>query len=143
MADETKFSPDEPQELEFDLGAEMGAQAEPSAQCLTIYLPDRDREGKEIGNQRQWMLDAADLLALLGGGFTAQGSLEGGWYDQKIKAIVWDRPVMIYCYIKPELLRPMAKELRRFLHRLGRETKQGEVAFEFDGVFYRITQFDP
>jgi len=28
------------------------------------------------------------------------------------------------------------------LHRLGRETQQGEVAVEFDGRFYRITSFD-
>jgi len=26
---------------------------------------------------------------------------------------------------------------------MGRETNQGEVAFEFDGRFYRIRQFDP
>jgi len=25
---------------------------------------------------------------------------------------------------------------------MGRETNQGEVAFEFDGWFYRITEFD-
>jgi len=25
---------------------------------------------------------------------------------------------------------------------MGRETKQGEVAFEFDGRFYRIRSFD-
>lgn len=143
MADDKKFSPDEPQELEFDLGAEMGAEANPSAQCLTLYLPDRDIEGKEIGNQRRWVLDAADLLALIGGGFTSQSSIEGGWYDKETKTLVWDRPVMIYCFIKPEQFRPMVPQLRRFLHRLGREAKQGEVAFEFEGVFYRITQFDP
>jgi hypothetical protein len=33
-------------------------------------------------------------------------------------------------------------ELRSFLHRMGRETRQGEVAFEFDGRFYRIRGFD-
>jgi hypothetical protein len=29
-----------------------------------------------------------------------------------------------------------------FLHRMGRETNQGEIAFEFDGRFYRIRNFD-
>jgi hypothetical protein len=33
-------------------------------------------------------------------------------------------------------------QLRAFLHRLGRETRQGEIAFEFDGQFFRITTFD-
>ncbi|HZU37332.1 MAG TPA: hypothetical protein VFA18_15520 [Gemmataceae bacterium] len=32
--------------------------------------------------------------------------------------------------------------LREFLHRMGRETNQGEIAFEFDGRFYRIRNFD-
>ena len=32
--------------------------------------------------------------------------------------------------------------LRRFLHRFGRETLQGEVVFEFDGRLYRILQYD-
>jgi len=32
--------------------------------------------------------------------------------------------------------------LREFLHRMGRETNQGEVAFEFAGRFYRIRMFD-
>jgi hypothetical protein len=31
--------------------------------------------------------------------------------------------------------------LREFLHRLGRETNQGEIGFEFDGCFYRIRNF--
>jgi hypothetical protein len=30
----------------------------------------------------------------------------------------------------------------RLLHRMGRETDQGEVAFEFDDRSYRIRQFD-
>lgn len=33
--------------------------------------------------------------------------------------------------------------IRAFLHQMGRETNQGEVAFEFDDHFYRIRQFDP
>ncbi|TVS20739.1 MAG: hypothetical protein EA424_02440 [Planctomycetaceae bacterium] len=32
--------------------------------------------------------------------------------------------------------------IREFLHRMGRETNQGEIAFEFDGRFYRIRRFD-
>jgi hypothetical protein len=32
--------------------------------------------------------------------------------------------------------------LCRFLHRLGRDTNQGDVVVEFDGRFYRITKFD-
>jgi len=44
--------------------------------------------------------------------------------------------------VKPDKLRELLGDLRAFLHRLGRETNQGEVALEFDGRFYRITAYD-
>jgi hypothetical protein len=56
--------------------------------------------------------------------------------------VIWEAPVLVYTYIKPEpFVRGLAR-LREFLHRLGRETNQGEVGVEFDGNFYRITEFD-
>jgi hypothetical protein len=48
----------------------------------------------------------------------------------------------MYTYVKVERLAEQLGELRRFLHELGHETNQGEVAFEFDGQFYRVTDFD-
>jgi hypothetical protein len=33
--------------------------------------------------------------------------------------------------------------IREFLHRMDRQTSQGEVAVEFDGHFYHIRRFDP
>jgi hypothetical protein len=45
------------------------------------------------------------------------------------------------CYVKEEFVNCL-EELRAYLHDLGRETKQGEVAFAFDDVFYRIPKFD-
>lgn len=32
--------------------------------------------------------------------------------------------------------------IREFLHRMGRDTNQGEIAFELDDGFYRIRKFD-
>ncbi len=32
--------------------------------------------------------------------------------------------------------------LRKFLHRFGSETYQGEVVLEFDGKFYRIRKYN-
>jgi hypothetical protein len=51
-------------------------------------------------------------------------------------------PVIVYRYIKPDQFVARLPELRSFLHKMGRETRQGEVAFEFDGRFYRIRGFD-
>ena len=125
----------------MDLGEALGATGGISVQCLTLYIPDRDRNGNEIGDQRRWVLEAADLLARIGGGVTIMPPVEGGWVSDS-GAIIWEKPVLIYTFIKPVVFRQSLPQLRAFLHRMGRETHQGEVAFEFDGRFFRIIEFD-
>ena len=52
--------------------------------------------------------------------------------------------MVIYSFVsRPDEFLKQLPRLRGFLHRLGRETNQGEIAFEFDDRFYRIRQFDP
>ena len=68
--------------------------------------------------------------------------VEGGWYDEEQDHIVWERPVIVYTFVKPGRFLDLLPDLRSFLHQLGRETNQGEVAVEFDGDFFRITNFD-
>ncbi len=67
---------------------------------------------------------------------------EGGWLNEETSTIIWEHPVQVYSFVKPDRFLARLGELRRFLHELGRETDQGEVAFEFDGQFFRITEFD-
>lgn len=125
----------------MDLSEALGAGGGVSVQCLTLYIPDRDEEGNPLNNQRGWVLEAAELLARIGGGVTIMPPVEGGWVNESGK-IVWEHPVLAYTFIRPASFRKLLPELREFLHRLGRETRQGEVALEFDGRFYRIRQFD-
>ncbi len=125
---------------ELDLAGALGARAETSAQALVLYVPDRDRHGIELGTQRKWVLEAAKLLARIGGGVTIDPPVEGGWRDPATGEIVWERPVLLYTYVRSEEFVSLLPELRAFLHRMGRETKQGEVALEFDREFFRITE---
>lgn len=127
-------------EQELDLGEALGALGEMSPQVLTLYIPNKDRAGREFGTQRKWVLEA---LAQIGGGVTIIPPTEGGWLNEETGSIVWEHPVQVYSYVKADRFVARLAELRRFLHDLGRETDQGEVAFEFDGEFYRITEFDP
>lgn len=129
-------------DLEIDLAAELSAEAEPSHQQLTVYVPDRDRDGNEIGDQRRWVLEAAALLARIGGGVTIMPPVEGGWFDPERDHIVWERPVLVYTFVRPDAFEATLAELRSFLHRLGREARQGEVAVEFAGCFYRMREFE-
>ena len=125
----------------MDLSQELGVDGGVSVQCLTVYIPDRDGAGNVLRDQRRWVFDGADLLAKIGGGVTIMPPMEGGWVNDAGE-IVWEHPVLIYTFIRPTHFRDLLPQLRKFLHDLGRVTRQGEVAFEFDGQFYRITKFD-
>lgn len=131
----------ETQPASVDLVAELGADGGTSVQCFSIYLPDKDQQGNEIGNQRKWVLAALDLLGQINGGATAMPPCEGVWLSDKGE-LIREHPVVVYSYVVPNVFLANLPRLRQFLHRMGRETNQGEVAFEFDGQFYRIRQYD-
>jgi hypothetical protein len=45
-----------------DLAEALGVDSGISAQCFSVYVPNKDRHGNEIGNQRKWILEALDLF---------------------------------------------------------------------------------
>lgn len=128
-------------EVALDIASTLGADAGVSVQSLTVYIPNKDRTGCEIGNQRQWVLEALELLGTIGGGATAMPPVEGIWLDEQ-GPFIRESPVLVYTYIAGEGFLANLSRLREFLHRLGRMSNQGEVAFEFDGHFFRIRHFD-
>jgi hypothetical protein len=134
--------PPQPQTIQVNIGEALGAEAEVSFQCLTVYIPNKDKEDQEIGTQRRWVLEIIRLLSEINGGATSLPA-EGGWLNDEGKIILED-PVIVYSHVKDAgaFVKNLPR-LRAFLHRLGRETNQGEIAFEFDGRFFRIRNFDP
>ena len=126
----------------IDLAAALGSAGGVSTQCFTVYVPNKDRKGQEIGNQRKWVLEAIRLLSRINGGATAMPPVEGGWLNEEGNEIIWENPVLVYAFIRPEPFVQGLPRLRELLHRMGRETNQGQVAYEFDGRFYRIRSFD-
>lgn len=122
----------------ISLGKALGARGETSEQMLSLYVPNKDRHDVEIGTQRRWVLQAARLLADIGGGVTILPPCEGGWLNEADGRIVWEEPVVVYTYVKSESFLDNLPRLRELVHRMGRETDQGEVVVEFDGRFYRI-----
>ncbi len=129
------------EETALDVAAALGADAGVSVQSFAVYIPNKDRAGHEIGNQRQWVLEALGLLGKVGGGATAMPPVEGVWLDEQGQ-FVWENPVVVYTYIKPDAFLAHLPQLREFLHRMGRRCNQGEVAFEFGDRFFRIRTFD-
>ncbi len=119
----------------------MGAET-PSNHVFAVYIPNKDKDGIEIGNQRKWVLDAIDLMGRINGGATSFPT-EGSWLNPDTNRAIFDHPVYVFSFVKDsnEFIGRLP-EIRSFLHRMGRETSQGEVAFEFDNTFYRIVNFD-
>ncbi len=136
MADE----PD-PGFVDVDLAIALGADFGLSMQCFTIYIPNKDQHGQEIGNQRKWILEASRILSEINGGATAMPPVEGGWLNDNGE-IIWEHPVVVYSFLNSEKFVDNLARVREFLHRMGRETNQGEIAFEVGEVFYRIRTFD-
>ncbi|MCP4664375.1 MAG: hypothetical protein GY856_54020 [bacterium] len=85
------------------------------------------------------------MLGTLFRGATAFPPGRGVWRDDAQGGrLVFDDTVLVTSYVDPEALSDEAlAELRRFLHRLGREARQGEVGVVIGGNYYGITDFDP
>jgi hypothetical protein len=128
-------------ELGFDIVAALGSDAGVSVQRFAVYVPNKTKKGEEFGTQRKWVL-GSDRTA--GGterrsdGHAARG---GCWMGDDNK-IVWEHPIVVYSFIRPKEFIANLPRVREFLHRMGRETDQGEVAFEFGSDFFRIRTFD-
>jgi hypothetical protein len=127
--------------MEMDLGAELGAEGGYSTQRLTLYIPNKDKDGQDLQDLERWVKEARELLSHIGGGSTTYPPADGTWVNEKGE-LLWEQTRIVYCYIFPDQFRARIKNLREFLHRFGRDTNQGEVVVEFDGRFFRIRKFD-
>ena len=133
---------DSDEAFELNLSDLIGATGPASVQVLTLFIPDMDKVGNPVADHDGWVNEAAALLARIGGGVTILGQSRGGWLNDELARTIWEETSILFTYILPDRFQKALPRLRGFLHRFGRETNQGEVAFEFDGSFYRIVKFD-
>ncbi len=142
-----------PEETFLNLAELLGVQEEPSVQQLALYIPDKNRHGDKIDNLEGWIEEAKKILSVIGGsGATAMPPADGSWLKFESRALdadavteqdlLFEKTIIIYSYIEPEKFMKNLQPLREFLHRFGRETDQGEVVFEFDLKFYKISKYD-
>jgi len=121
----------------------LGASRPLGTAHLMIFVPSADRNGKKLKGP-SWMKPTLRTLGRLFRGATAYPEGLGVWRDDKAGGkLVFDDTTIVFSYVAPEDLTPQALgELRAFLHRLGRETHQGEVGLVLDGHYIGITEFD-
>ena len=127
----------------FPVSVALGADpTDISTQRLGIYIPDKDRNGNNIRALRVWIDAALRVLSNLSDGATEQHGLHGTWVHKDDGLIIDEETVFVYTFINPDKFDANFGALRAYAHRFGRETLQGTVMIEFDGVVYRIKSFD-
>jgi hypothetical protein len=128
--------------VEVILAKLLGASEEASVQVLTLYIPNKDKNGKQIKNLTKWIKEAQKVMTAVGRGSTSMPPADGTWFNPENSEIIFEKTTIMYTYVDPDSFEENVGLLREFLHRFGKETNQGEVVFEFDGKFYRICKYD-
>jgi hypothetical protein len=126
-------------EIPLDIAALFGAEPV-HGERFSVYVPDKDRNGGPVPREL-WVEEALALLSKIGGGATAMPAVDGAWFNQETGNLIREQPRVVYSYIIPEQFLEHRDELVAFVKRLGRETNQGAVAIEFDGVLYYVDNF--
>jgi len=120
-----------------DFAARLGASKAAST-LLVLFIPSRDRADRAI-DQEYWVTEALQALGTLFGGATAFPQGQGVWRDDAQGGkLLFDEPVVIQCYTNEEALERQASALREFLHRMGREARQGAIGLVIDRDYLEI-----
>ena len=121
----------------------LGASQPLGTAHLMIFVPSADRAGKKLKGP-SWTKPTLRTLGRLFRGATAYPKGLGVWRDDQAGGrLVFDDTTIVFSYVAPADLTAVAlRELRGFLHRLGRETNQGEIGLVLDGHYIGITEFD-
>jgi len=126
-----------------DLGSALGSGPPAGTLQVTVFLPSVDRDERPIPQER-WTRDCLAVLGVLFRGATAFPPGRGVWRDdERGGRLVYDDTVLVTSYVDPaSLTESSLAELGAFLHRLGREARQGEVGVIIGGNYYGIQEYD-
>jgi hypothetical protein len=120
-----------------DFAGALGA-SKASSTLLVLFIPSKDRSDRPI-DQPHWVDEALRALGTLFGGATAFPRGKGVWRDDAQGGrLLFDEPVVIQCYTSERSLEEKAPALREFLHRMGREARQGAVGLVIDRDYLEI-----
>ena len=125
----------------INLAGVLGAAESAAIECLTFYIPSKDKFGNDFV-RTPWIAEALALLSQVGGGATVLPPCEGAWLNPDNGVLIRENAVLAHTYVDPYRFGALLGRIRGFMHRLGRETGQGEVVLEFAGRLHRIRHFD-
>jgi hypothetical protein len=126
-----------------DVAGIFNAEQESNGTLLVLFIPSKDKDGKDLNDQDVWASSAGSLLTELYGGATNMPPAEGRWYNEETKTIITEPVILIHCYLRQGVVNDEEKykKVAEFLHRMGKKTKQGEVVFVLGDVLYRIRKY--
>ena len=105
---------------------------------VTLFIPSVDRDETPI-DQRAWRRRAIEWLGSTFGGATAFPPGVGVWRDdQRGGELVFDKTVILFSYASEASIRANEANIREFMVQMGRETRQGSVAYVLGNQFFEI-----
>ena len=125
---------DEKQDINI---AEVFGASSAREQRFAVYIPNKDKDGNSV-EQNKWIEKTLRLLSEICGGATAMPPIRGAWLNEKSGALVVEEPVLVYTFIEPEEFARRMNEVVGLVHDIGKETRQGQMAIEFNQTFYLI-----
>jgi hypothetical protein len=120
----------------IDLATAFGAAESAAIERLVFYIPSRDQKVIEF-DPAPWVEEALMLLSDIGGSATALPPVDGAWQNPDTGHLVREKIVLVYSYVDGGKFETSIARIREFLHRMGRETDQGEIVCEFDDRLYK------
>lgn len=118
--------------------SELIGAGKAASTLLVLFIPSKDREDRAI-DQGYWVEEALRVLGLLFGGATAFPQGKGVWRDDAQGGkLLFDEPVVIQCYTSERAIEQQASKLKEFLHRMGREARQGAIGLVIDRDYLEI-----
>lgn len=120
-----------------DYAGALGASKAAST-LMVLFIPSKDRRDRPI-DQGYWVKETLHVLGALFGGATAFPRGKGVWRDDAQGGeLLFDNPVVIQCYTSEHSVVQAMPVLREYLHRLGREARQGAVGLVVDDDYLEI-----
>ena len=124
----------------------LNSENETGSILFVLFIPSVDGMGKALPSgqdQQMWASAAGDVLSRLFGGSTQMPPAKGKWLNDKTNKIITEEIVLVHSYASETDAENPAKltELAKFLHRMGKQTNQGEIGVVIGDVFHRIRKF--
>lgn len=108
---------------------------------VILFIPTKDKDGNELRDSEMWLAAAIKVLSEQFGGATVMAPAQGAWYNPESGEVISEQVHLVHSYGKPDDAPNHFKQIAKFLHRMGREARQGEIGIVVDGVFHRITNY--